>query len=256
MIISCTQCNCRFRIDDAKVPTGSFTVSCPKCQTSVSASGTTPVDRSALAAGKSPATSHHRHAMPAPLFKPAAEGMGEASSVTASATSDVNQLAATLVNLFNAEKSSHAKVARPAWDHRRVLVCTAQKHREQIARGLAENDYEVFVADDTQQAVERMRESRVDVVVLDSDFDPADQGAAFVMREVNILRPAERRRLFFVCLSSSKRTTDAHAAFLQSVNLIVNSAELEDFPTILDRTLRDFNEMYRDFNVALNVHPL
>ena len=256
MIISCAQCNCRFRIDDAKVPTGSFKVSCPKCQTTVSASGAATSDRSALAAGKSPATSHHRQVIPAPLFRTALEGTCEGIPMNPASTSEVNQLASTLINLFKSERSGDAKASRPTWDHRRVLVCTAPKHREQIALSLTEHGYEVFVADDTQQAVERMRESRVDIVILDSDFDPAEQGAAFVIREVNILRPAERRRLFFVCLSSSKRMTDAQAAFLQNVNLIVNSGELEDFPRILDRALRDFNELYKDFNVALNVSPL
>ena len=46
-----------------------------------------------------------------------------------------------------------------------------------------------------------MRENRLDVVLLDQDFDAAEQGAAFVTREVTILRPAQRRRLFFVLLS-------------------------------------------------------
>src|SRR5215831_9867214 len=257
MIISCPQCNSRFRIDDTKVPTGSFTVNCPKCQNSVSASSSTANDRSALAAGQSPATSDHRQAAPAPLFKLSGETAGETKPMTpVSASGDVNDLATTLIKLFRSERNGDSKVSRPVWDHRRVLVCTAKKYSEPIARGLTQNGYEVFVAEDTQQAVERMRESRVDVVVLDAEFDPAEQGAAFVMREVTILRPAERRRIFFVCLSATKRSMDGHAAFLQSVNLVINNAELKEFPAMLDRALRDFNELYRDFNVALNVHPL
>jgi len=77
-----------------------------------------------------------------------------------------------------------------------------------------------------------------------------------VTREVNVLRPAERRRLFFVSLSSSKRTMDKHAAFLQNVNLSVNFNELVDLPDILDQSMREFNELYKHFNTALNVTPL
>jgi DNA-binding response OmpR family regulator len=137
-----------------------------------------------------------------------------------------------------------------------VLVCTAAERREQIAHGLAESNYEVFVARDTEQAVERMRESQLDVVILDQSFDPIDQGAAFVTREVSVLRPAQRRRLFFVCLSSSKRTMDAHAAFLQNVNIVVNFSELGDLVGILDRSIRQFNELYKDFNTACGVASL
>jgi len=177
--------------------------------------------------------------------------------MTAVSTSgEVNDLAATLIKLFRSERNGDSKVSRPVWDHRRVLVCTAKKYSEPIARGLTQDGYEVFVAEDAQQAIERMRESRVDVVVLDGEFDPAEQGAAFVMREVTILRPAQRRRIFFVCLSATKRSMDGHAAFLQSVNLVINTAELKEFSALLGRALRDFNELYCDFNVALNVSPI
>jgi len=109
-----------------------------------------------------------------------------------------------------------------------------KRNRELIARGLAERNYDVFLAEDTEQAIERMRESQVDVVILDSDFDAAEQGAAFVTREVQVLRPADRRRLFFVSLTSSKRTLDGHTAFLNSGNLVlVNRAELADLPKFL-----------------------
>jgi hypothetical protein len=42
-----------------------------------------------------------------------------------------------------------------------------------------------------------MRENQLDVVLLDQRFDPVEQGTVFVTREVNVLRPAQRRRLFF-----------------------------------------------------------
>ncbi len=252
MIISCQQCASRFRIDDTKVPPGSFTVNCPKCQATVTATGSPATDKSALSGGQSPSTSSHRRSAPAPLFK-----MSSADSSTETTSgvgaSDMGQLASTLLNLVKGENTSRATKARPAWDRRRVLVCTSQKYREPIARGLSGHNHEVFVAEDTQQAVERMRESRVDIVILDQEFDPVEQGAAFVLREVNVLRPAERRRLFFVCLSSTKRTMDSHAAFLQSVNLVVNLTELDELPDLLNRTVRDYNDLYEDFNAALNV---
>jgi CheY-like chemotaxis protein len=174
----------------------------------------------------------------------------------ASATTGVNELALSLISLLKPEKSDRISQPRPSWDRRRVLVCTAAEHREQIARGLTESNYEVFVAADTQQAVERMRESHLDVVILDQSFDPIDQGAAFVTREVSVLRPAQRRRIFFVHLSSSKRTLDAHAAFLQNVNIVINFSELEDLVGILDRSIRQYNELYKDFNTACGVASL
>ena len=63
----------------------------------------------------------------------------------------------------------------------------------------------------------RMREEKMDVIVLDANFDPVEQGVAFITREVRLLRPSERRRLFlrlpnlgrahhgFACGVSTKR---------------------------------------------------
>ena len=76
------------------------------------------------------------------------------------------------------------------------------------------------------------------------------------MREVNILRPAQRRRLVFVLVSPSLRTMDAHAAFLNNVNAIVNINDVRDLPRILDVAFREFNELYRDMNQALNLTAL
>jgi len=168
----------------------------------------------------------------------------------------VNDLALSLMSLLKPEKSARISPVRPAWDPRRVLVCTEPEYRERIARCLTEYGCEVFIASDTQQAVERMRESHVDVVILDQSFDPLDQGAAFVTREVNVLRPAQRRRIFFVSLSSSKRTMDAHAAFLQNVNIIVNHNDLGALDEILERAMREFNELYKDFNAACGLAAL
>ena len=75
-----------------------------------------------------------------------------------------------------------------------------------IARKLAGSDFEVFVAEETRQAVETMRANKMDVVLLDPQFDPAEQGLLFVIREINVMRPPQRRRLFFVLLSPSMRT--------------------------------------------------
>jgi response regulator RpfG family c-di-GMP phosphodiesterase len=119
-----------------------------------------------------------------------------------------------------------------------------------IARALAADNYQVFVADDTTQAIERMREDHMDVVILEPTFDAVEQGAAFVTREVSIMRPAERRRLFFVHLVAAARTLDAHAAFVNNVNLVVNPADLEILPQAMERAMRDFNELYYDFNNA------
>jgi hypothetical protein len=77
-----------------------------------------------------------------------------------------------------------------------------------------------------------------------------------VVREINVLRPPQRRRLFFVLVSPSLRTMDAHAAFLNNVNAVVNVSDIESLPRILEVSFREYNELYRELNQALNLSAL
>ncbi len=96
----------------------------------------------------------------------------------------------------------------------------------------------------------------MDVIVLDANFDPVEQGVAFVTREVRLLRPSERRRLFVVYVTSGVRTMDLHAAFLQNVNLVINPSDIEQIPDALEVSIRHYNELYRPFNRSLDVAPI
>lgn len=142
------------------------------------------------------------------------------------------------------------------WETRRVLVCVGDEHRETVARNLAEMDCRVYVAQNKAQAVERMHEERMDVIILSPDFDLAEQGAAFITRDVNALRPSDRRRLFVVHLTDSGRTLDAHAAFINNVNLLINRDEIDKMTPALDRALRDYNDLHRSYNDALGASPI
>ena len=46
---------------------------------------------------------------------------------------------------------------------------------------------------------------------------------------------------------------DAHGAFLNNVNAIVNLKDCDDLVGILKQALRTYNELYEDFNAALKL---
>ncbi|HEV7859879.1 MAG TPA: zinc-ribbon domain-containing protein [Pyrinomonadaceae bacterium] len=264
MVVTCTHCNVRLQLDDAKIPARAFTLRCPKCQAIVNvqppATAATPNDQSALAVGDSPATEHPRFEQPklAPAFK--LEGSEDEANAAPSSASlpgaEAGEVARLLLELLQRGGVAADKKSLPsrlAWERRKVLVCVSPLYREMMARALAKSDYQVFVAGDMTQAVESMREEHVDIVILDPEFDPVEQGAAFVTREVNTMRSPERRRLFFVHFSPTVRTLDTHAAFINNVNLVVNPVDIENLPQALERAIRDYNELYRELNAALNV---
>ena len=260
MTIVCPNCSARLQLNDAKTPSGNVTVRCPKCQRTVETQSSGPsVDHSGIGLGKSPSTGRARfeRAMAAPPFRLHPEDASADTSPAGDASlKNVDDAARLLVELLQRSGMSADKRAHRQSDRRRLLVCASPEYREPVARLLAQNGYEVFVAENTTQAVESMRQEKMDIVILDPQFDPIEQGVAFVTREVNTMRPADRRRLFFVNLSPSVRTFDLHTAFVNNVNLVVNPADLEKLPRVLDMAMRDFNELYREFNAANRVDAL
>ncbi|MDQ1638561.1 MAG: hypothetical protein QOF62_1900 [Pyrinomonadaceae bacterium] len=256
MIISCQKCASRLQVDETKVPTGSFSIRCPKCNSTVEFATPNPaLEQSGIGLGDSPATANSRFEQPnpAPLFE--VEGSGQEAQPSASAADMLLELLSKLAG--QSLPNGHAsEVVRPSWNPRKALVCVLEESRESVARALTDNGYKVFVANDTRQAVDRMRENELDVVVLDARFDPVEQGTVYVTREISILRPAQRRRVFFVLLSPSLRTMDPHAAFLNNVNAIINLNELDEMPRLIEHRLREYNELYKDFNHVNGVAAL
>ena len=253
MIIVCQKCSTRLQVDEEKSPNRPFNVRCPKCNSTISSGPASPaIEQSALAVGGSPATDHPRFEQStARAYDPVKTSASEGTI----ATDDTMRMLMELLTKSSGHNADNP-TARPAWDKRKALVCTSEPYREAIAHKLAEIDFQVFVAEDTRQAIETMRANKMDVVLLEPQFDPAEQGSLFVIREINVLRPAQRRRLFFVLLSPSLRTMDAHAAFLNNVNAIVNINDLEELQRIMEVALREYNELYREFYSAFNLTAL
>jgi len=264
MVIICQQCSARLQLDDAKVPARAFTVRCPKCQQIINAQPPAQApDYSALGVGDVAQATQSRFGkpMPAPAFRPDADGDGGGGgdSAIASNKDEVARLLSSLLQQAMTTAASEASqtAGRAGWgSHRSALVCASSEHRYAVARVLVENGYEVFVAEDTTQAIERMREDQMDVILLAPDFDPQEQGAAFINREMSALRPAVRRRTFLVQMTPDVRTGDQHAALIRSANFVLNPAEIEDLPRALDRAIREFNALYRNYNQALQLQGI
>lgn len=256
MILVCPKCATRLQVDEEKSPARPFNVRCPKCNSTVSSGVVSPAsEHGALAVGGSPSTDHPRfEPNTARAYEPPAK-VNQATETGATVTEESVRMLMDLLSQ-GANRAPEQAGARPSWDQRKALVCTAEHNRETIAERLTQSGYQVYVAEDTRQAIETMRSNKMDVVLLDPQFDAAEQGAAFVTREINVLRPPQRRRIFFVLLTPSMRTMDAHAAFLSNVNLVVNVADVDELHRIMEVALREYNELYRDFNAAFNLTAL
>ncbi|MGI9035097.1 MAG: hypothetical protein ACR2GD_03550, partial [Pyrinomonadaceae bacterium] len=95
-----------------------------------------------------------------------------------------------------------------------------------------------------------------EIIIFSPDFASEFGGAAILQQKMNAMYSAERRRFFLVSLEDRGTTLSAHEAFVRNLNLIVNNNDIEQFPMILNRALRDFNELYHYLNKATNAEPI
>jgi predicted Zn finger-like uncharacterized protein len=257
MIVVCNSCATRLQLDNTKVPARAFTVRCPKCQTILNVDAPSAPEPSALGVGQNPAveTVKYRPVNPAPPYRGDwSDSDSNDSGKFTQPGPESSDLASMLVKLLQTGVQGQAQSqGRFNLERCRVLICAAPAFREEIARTLAAEKYIVYVAADATQALDRMHEERIEVVILDNEFDLADQGVAFVRNEINSLRPSDRRRLIVAQMSTLARTGDTHAAFVSNVNVVFNPTDIDQLPLLLERTMRDLNELYKSFNSAMSL---
>jgi CheY-like chemotaxis protein len=133
-----------------------------------------------------------------------------------------------------------------------ALVC--EQHpllKKPIIESLELMEYQITVAESARDALKRMRYHVYDIVVVDEDFDTDNPEANGVLIYLERLGMSVRRNMFVAMVSGRHRTMDNMTAFLKSVNLIVNSKNIDDFPKIISRGLTDHLSFYRVFRDKL-----
>jgi predicted Zn finger-like uncharacterized protein len=243
MIIRCDNCSVSLQLDEAKIPTQNFTVRCPRCanlirvQKGQKGHGSATVQQ--LEANK-----------PAPAVAEGSQQFSEKESEF-----EINLAMRTLLAAL--QKDTRAVAANDEADQkpRRVLLCLGQK-RDDVGKVLVDAGFKVYVAQTPAQANERMREGKTEILIFSPDFAAEFGGAAILQQKVNAMYSSERRRLFLISLEDAGTTMNAHEAFLRNLNLIVNTSDIPQLPLILNRALRDFNDLYHYFNRSMGLEAI
>jgi len=242
MIIRCDNCSVSLQIDESKVPTGTFTVRCPRCQNmlraykKVDGSGSSTVEQ--LAANK------------------AAPAVADGNKDFAARENEqqINLALRSLLSALQTENKvldSSDETEKP----RRILLCLGEK-RDAVAKIMSDAGYKVYLADTPAQANERLREGKTEIVIFSPDFAPEYGGAAILQQKATAMYSHERRRLYLVSLEDTGTTMNAQEAFLRNLNLIVNTRDITQLPLIMNRAVHDFNELYHYFNKAIEFDPI
>ena len=242
MIIRCDNCSVSLQLDESKIPSGNFTVRCPRCQNMLRANKD--------AKGMGSPTAQQLEAN-----KPAPAAEGPAQFAEKQSEFEINHALRSLLSALQSGKASLDKDDEETERPRRVLLCLGDK-KDEVAKLMSESGYRVYMAQTPAQANERLREGKTEIVIFSPDFAAEFGGAAIIQQKANTMYSSERRRLFLVSLEDEGTTMNAHEAFLRNLNLIVNTADIPQLPLILNRAVLDFNDLYHYLNKGLGVEPI
>jgi predicted Zn finger-like uncharacterized protein len=243
MIIRCDNCSVSLQLDEAKIPSGNFTVRCPRCQNMLRANKD-------MKGHGSPTAQMLAENKAAPAAEEGAKQFAEKESEF-----EINSALKSLLSALQADRTKLDVSDEQSEKPRRVLLCLGDK-RDEVAKILTGSGYKVYIAQTPAQANERLREGKTEIVVFSPDFAAEFGGAAILQQKANAMYSAERRRLFLVSLEEGGTTMNAHDAFLRNLNLIVNTADIPQLPLILNRAVMDFNDLYLYLNRGLGVEPI
>jgi predicted Zn finger-like uncharacterized protein len=241
MIIRCDNCSVSLQLDESKIPTGKFTVRCPRCQNMLR------VETGANGKGMSPVQQLESNKPATAVEEGAKEFAAKESGM------QINSALRALMGALQKEKGGLEDELdqKP----RRILLCLGEK-TDEVAAILSKAGYKVYIAQTPAQANERLREGKTEMLMFSPDFAPELGGAAVIQQKANAMYSSERRRLYLISLEDAGATMNAHDAFLRNLNLIVNNQDIAQLPLILNRGVSDYNDLYHYFNKASNLEPI
>ncbi len=243
MIIRCDSCSVSLQLDESKIPSGNFSVRCPRCQNLLR------VQKDASGKGLSTVEQLAASQAAAPTPDGAADFAAKESEA------QINHALRSLMTALQTEKGVLESDPDGEDKPRRILLCLGQKSDE-TAKLLAKAGYKVYVAQTPAQANERLREGKTEIVIFSPDFAADMGGAAVIQQKANSMYSSERRRLFLISLEDGGTTMNAHDGFLRNLNLIVNTNDLPQLPLIINRAVGDYNDLYNYFNKASGLAPI
>ena len=212
MDIVCKQCKSRFKIPDEKIPKGQiFTLSCPKCKNKIS------IDTRPSATAE-------------PVTKKTI--IDEVDSGT-----------------YDASEKPFDFLEEGA---ETALLCEPDPAvRDKIRSALENMGYNVIQPESDRDALKQMRFHVFDLVVLSEVFSSKNPDENNVMKYLERLPMATRRKIFVVLATNRFRTMDNMAAFNKSVNIVVNTKNIDEIGKIIKKGLSDNAVFYRVFKNAL-----
>ena len=130
-----------------------------------------------------------------------------------------------------------------------ALVCVDhQQYQKIVVPQLIDMTYKVHLGLFEEDVLLKLKTYTYDVVLIYENFKGSKIETNPIIREMVQINGTRRRQHFVVLLSHKFATNDAMSAFVNSVDQIINIADLANFKAILRRGVAQHRELYHSFN--------
>lgn len=126
-----------------------------------------------------------------------------------------------------------------------ALICDDSDSMNRIKDILEKANIKVFCPENRDDAIERLRFTPFDIVLLDEKYD---KGVFDYLQ--NMTMPL-RRNIFLILLSDELKTDSGLSAFSKSVDLILNRKDINDISEILKKALSEKDRFYTIYQETL-----
>jgi len=134
---------------------------------------------------------------------------------------------------------------------RTSLVCADPDTSDSVRSTLRELGYKSHTAESGEIAIERLRYTPYDVIVIQEDFAGSSLQSNALLSYLAGLPMAQRRLSFTCIIGESFQTLDAMQAFAHSVHLVVNPIDLPNLAAILRKSTAEFEILYSVYKDAV-----
>jgi predicted Zn finger-like uncharacterized protein len=214
MNIICKNCKGKFRIADEKIPAGkTASFPCPKCKETIYVSGETEEKN---------------------IKGPVDEGLDFYETDEYDYKSDEKTFD------FVEEEGDTA------------LICEEDPAiKKKISDVLNLMEYHFTEAENSRDALTRLRYHSYDLVITNERFDTSNPDANTVLTFLERRSMADRRNTCLILISSRFRTMDNMMALQKSVNYIINIKDINNIDKIIGRVVADNEFFFRAYNETL-----
>ena len=136
------------------------------------------------------------------------------------------------------------------------LICADPTTTELVREVLRELEYKSHVAETAEMAIERLRYTPYDVVVIHEEFAGSSLRSNALLSYLATMPMPQRRHAFVCLIGPSFKTLDAMQAFTQSVHVVVHPIDLPNLTAILKKSTAEFALLYKVYNDAVEAQHI